>query len=420
MKSVRALWLRSRELQFTLLMVTVFVSGFALGSQYSISAAQGNTPIPPEAETLFEPFWQVYNLIQNDYLEPVAVETLLDGAINGMVDALDDEFSGYMNPEVYPLLNDDLSGEIEGIGVVIHTIEETGEIEVVNVLEGAPAMEAGIMPGDIFTAVNGEEVIGLSQLELAGKVRGAAGTPVTITMRRGEELIDFTMNRARIEIPTVESRLLEHNIGYIRLFEFNDDARAALDDALEELNAQQLNGLIFDLRGNPGGLLNSAIDIASAFLEDGVILIEDFGDGQEQTLNVNGNFSGVTVPLVVLVDETSASASELVAGALQDQGRATIIGETTFGKGTVQTWHALSNGGGVRLTIARWLTPNRHWIHEQGITPDIIVEWTPESYNDPNDIQLFAAQHYLESLVASEPEHDLCNSLAPCYTGGAF
>jgi carboxyl-terminal processing protease len=395
-----------RSLQISVLVVIIFAGGFVLGSQYSISAAQNDIQIPPEAEELFEPFWQVYNLIQSDYLDPVEPQVLLDGAINGMVEALDDQFSGYMNPEVYPLLNDDLSGEIEGIGVVIHTIEDTNEIEVVNVMEGTPAFDAGILPGDIFTAVNGEDVTDHNQLELAGLVRGAAGTLVTITMRRGEEMVDFTMTRAHIEIPTIESRILDDNIGYIRLFEFNAEARPALDEALEELDANQLNGLIFDLRGNPGGLLNSAVDIASAFLKDGIILIEDFGDSQEQVFNVNGNFSGLSVPLVVLVDETSASASELVAGALQDQDRATIIGEITFGKGTVQTWHELANGGGIRLTIARWLTPERHWIHEIGITPDIIVEWTPESYDDPNDIQLTAAQNYLESLVnepVSEP-----------------
>jgi len=399
------------QFKIGVVLVVVFVGGFALGSQFSISMAQNNTTMPPGTEALFEPFWEVYNLIQNNYLDPVQPEVLVDGAINGLMDSLHDQFSGYMNPEIYPLLNDDLSGEIEGIGVVIQTLEDTNEIQVVNVLESAPAMEAGIMPGDIFTAVNGEDITDLSQLELAGKVRGAAGTSITITMRRGEDLIDFTLERALIQIPTVESRLLNGDIGYIKLFEFNDDARPALDAALDELDATHLNGLIFDLRGNPGGLLNSAVDIASAFIQDGTILIEDFGDGQEQTLNVNGNFSGVTVPLVVLVDETSASASELVAGALQDQGRATIMGEVTFGKGTVQTWHELSNGGGVRITIARWLTPNHHWIHEQGITPDIIIEWTPESYNDPNDIQLLAAQHYLESLVTTDQEQDVHESL---------
>jgi carboxyl-terminal processing protease len=408
MNSIR---IHSRQLQIGFFLIVVFASGFALGSQYSVSMAQNNISIPPEAEALFEPFWQVYNLIQSDYLDPVEPQTLVNGAINGLMDSLGDQFSGYMDPEIYPLLNDDLSGEIEGIGVVIQTLEDTGEIEVVNILEGAPAMDAGILPGDIFTAVNGEDVTDFTQLELAGKVRGAAGTSVTITMRRDEELIDFTVNRARIQILTVESRLLDNNIGYIKLFEFNDDARSALDTALEELNANELNGLIFDLRGNPGGLLNSAVDIASAFLDDGVILIEDFGAGQEQTLNVNGNFSGVNVPMVILVDETSASASELVAGALQDQGRATIMGEITFGKGTVQTWHQLMNGGGVRITIARWLTPNRHWIHEQGIIPDILVEWTPESYNDPNDIQLFAAQRYLETLVTNEPALEQYESL---------
>ncbi len=403
MNSVRALLRRSRHIQVSLLLVLVFAGGFALGTQHAYTIAQQNTSVSPETEQLFEPFWQVYNLIQSDYIDRVDPHTLLDGAINGMVDSLGDQFSGYMNPQVYPLMKDDLSGSIEGIGVVIQTNEDSDEIEVVSVLQGAPAMQAGILPGDIFTAVNGEDVTGLNQLELAGKVRGAAGTSVTITMRRGEDLVDFTLTRAHIEVPTVTSRLLDDHIGYIRLYEFNSEARSALDDALNQLDASHLDGLILDLRGNPGGLLISAIDVASAFLEDGVVSIEDFGDGVEQTLNVNGHYTGLIVPMVVLVDETSASASELVAGALQDHGRATVIGETTFGKGTVQTWNELSNGGGVRLTIARWLTPNRHWIHEQGITPDITVEWTPESYDDPNDLQLRAAEDFLTSL-ASQPQ----------------
>jgi carboxyl-terminal processing protease len=154
-----------------------------------------------------------------------------------------------------------------------------------------------------------------------------------------------------------------------------------------------------DLRGNPGGLLTSVIDVTSAFLEKGVIVVEQFGDGREQVFNATGDYLDLKVPLVVLVDETSASASELMAGALQDHQVATIIGETTLGKGTVQTWASLVNGGGVRLTIARWLTPNRNWIHEKGVTPDLIVEWTPESYDDPNDPQLAAALDFLTSQV---------------------
>ncbi len=398
MSILRAVRQRLRPFQMSLALVGVFVAGFVIGNQYSVSQAQSDTQPTREASELFQPFWQVYNLIINEYVDTVEPEVLLEGAINGMIGALDDEFSGYMNPEVYPLMNDDLSGSVEGIGAVVETVDETQEIRIATVLEGSPAAAAGIRDGDVFVRVNGEEVAGWTQMELVAKVRGRAGTVVNLTLRRGDQLLDFSVTRARIEVPNVEQRLLESNIGYVKLRDFTADARKKLDEALETLDVNNLDGLILDLRGNPGGLLSTAIDISSAFIKDGVILQEDFGNGQEQIYNANGSYIGVSVPLVLLVDEDSASASELVAGALQDRGRATIIGETTFGKGTVQTWRELVNGGGVRLTIARWLTPNGNWIHGQGITPDIVVEWTPESYNDPDDPQLQAAINHLKSL----------------------
>jgi carboxyl-terminal processing protease len=347
--------------------------------------------------------WQVYNLIQSDYIDDVELSVLVDGATQGMVEALGDEFSGYMDPETYALLNDDLEGEIEGIGVVIRTVEETGAIEVVGVLEGAPAQQAGILPGDIFAEVNGQSVAGMTQLELATEVRGPEGTDVVITMERGDELIDFTITRARIVIPNVESEILEGEIGYLKLNQFSASARQDIDTALGEMDVNSLNGLVVDFRDNPGGLLNSAIDVASAFIEEGTIVTEAFGDDDEIVFDATGNYADVNVPIVVLVNEGSASASELVAGAMQDAGVATIIGETTFGKGTVQTWHELINGGGVRLTIARWLTPSGRWIHENGVVPDIEVEWTPESYEDEHDLQLQAALDFLrETVVAVE------------------
>jgi carboxyl-terminal processing protease len=400
MNGLRAVWQRTFKVQLGLLILVVFATGFVLGSQYSIGLAQStNDSVSAEDEAAFEAFWQVYRLIKFEYIDQIERAKLVDGAISGMVDALGDQFSGYMDAEIYPLINSDLSGEIDGIGVVIRTIEETNEIEIVNILKGTPAQAAGVKIGDIFIAVNGEEVIGFNQLELAGKVRGPAGTEVVITFKRGDEMIDLTMTRAHIAIPNIESKVLEGDIGYIKLYEFTDQARHQIDQALTGLKVNDLNGLILDLRGNPGGLLSSAINVGSAFIKEGVILYEDFGDGREQVFNADGSYSDIIVPIVVLVDETSASASELIAGALQDRNVATIIGETTFGKGTVQSWHGLVNGGGVRLTIARWLTPDRHWIHDQGVTPDISVEWNPEDPNDPNDLQIEAALDYFGSLV---------------------
>jgi carboxyl-terminal processing protease len=392
---------RSTHLATSALIAIVFVSGFVLGSQHSVGA-QSPFAAPPGVEEQFRPFWQVYNLIQDNYVDPEGDELdqtkLIDGAIKGMVESLGDEFSGYMDAELFPVVNQELEGEIQGIGVVIRTIEDTNSVEVVSVMVGSPAERAGILAGDIFAVVDGVDVLQTTQTELANYVRGPEGSTVNITMLRGEELVDFEVQRERIIIPMIESEVLEDNIGYIRLNQFGPSARRDIDAALETMAPETLDGLIFDMRGNPGGLLSTAIDVGSAFIEEGPIVIEDFGGGREQVLNANGNFLNLDIPVVVLVDEASASASELIAGALQDNDLATIIGEVTFGKGTVQTWQPLVNGGGIRLTVARWLTPNGSWIHRNGITPDYIVEWNPTSAAEAaDDIQLQAALDFLET-----------------------
>jgi carboxyl-terminal processing protease len=392
MKLLRAL--PQRVLPTTIMIVIVFAVGFIAGNQSNISFAQDITQPPAEAREAFAVFWQTYNLIQDDYLDEVPVERLVDGALTGMMNALDDEFSSYMDPELFPLLNQDLEGSITGIGVVIRT-NDAEQIEVVSILEGSPAAKAGVRPGDIFAVVDGQDMMGVSQGELAAVVRGPEGTTVDITFLRDGEMIDFTIPRARIEIPNIESELLDNNLGYVALNQFSPNAREQLQGAIEDLEYESLDGLIIDFRGNPGGLLDAAIDVASLLVNEGTILVEDFGTRQI-TLEARGNALDIDIPIVLLVDESSASASELVAGAWQDYELVTIIGETTFGKGTVQTWHTLVNGGGVRLTIARWLTPEGNWIHEQGITPDVLVEWTPLTDEEfDNDVQLQAAIDYL-------------------------
>lgn len=402
MNARRTFWGRFRPFQLSFIVIIVFVAGFALGNFHNISQAEGDTAPPPAAsDKSFEPFWQVYNLIQSSYLDPVDQNKLVDGAIKGMVDSLGDQFSAYMDPALYPVLNASLSGEIEGIGATVETDEQTKAVRVVSTMEGSPARKAGLQPGDVFTKVNGEDVTGLSQVELVVKVRGKAGTVVNLTMKRGDKSVDFEITRAHIDLPNVESRMLDNGIGYIRLRNFTPDARAKIDEALKQMDQSKLKGIVFDLRENPGGLLTSAIDVASAFIKDGTILVEDFGKGKQQTFTSTGNTIEPTVPMVVLVDKNSASASELVAGALQDRKRATILGETTFGKGTVQTWQELVNGGGVRLTIARWLTPNGHWIHKNGITPDIQVPWPTENRDEKNDPQLNAALDFFKSSVTT-------------------
>jgi carboxyl-terminal processing protease len=395
--------MRVRTLRAVLLVVMIFGMGFLVGNHNSLLRAQSDTTPPREAQRPFEAFWQVYNLIQDSYLDrdSISTEALVDGAIQGMMDVLGDDFSGYMDPEVFPYLNTDLSGEVEGIGAIVETLEGSTEIRIVSVFDGSPAQKAGIKAGDVFVKVDGIDVTKLGQFELVSKVRGPEGTVVLLTMRRGDELIDFKVTRAKITVPTVEYRVLDGGIGYIRLREFNQNAYQQIKDAIQDLKTSDLTGIVLDLRNNPGGLLSSAIDVASLFIPEGTILIEDFGNNNQEIFKARTDkYVELDVPLTVLVDETSASASELVAGALQDQGKATIIGVTTFGKGTVQTWQTLVNGGGVRLTVARWLTPNGNWIHENGITPDIIVEWPHEERNSDLDPQLEAAINYLKTETA--------------------
>lgn len=402
MTALQRIWARIRPLSISIVIVLVFVSGFVLGSQRNPLLAQGDTAAPADAAKSFEPFWQVYNMIHSNYLDrdKVLEGKLVDGAIKGMVDTLGDQFSGYMDPETYPLFNSDLSGEVEGIGAVVQTDEKTKEISVVQVLEGSPAEAAGLKSGDVFVKVEGEDVTQSTQFDLVRLVRGKEGTSVSLTMRRGEELLEFKITRAKITTPVVESKTLDNGIGYVKLRSFDVNAYKEVSSAIDKLGGKNLKGLVFDLRGNPGGLLNVAIDIASLFLKDGTILVEDFGNGNIQTYATNGKYLGYDIPLTILVDENSASASELVSGAMQDSGRAKLVGVKTFGKGTVQTWQQLVNGGGIRLTIARWLTPNGHWIHGNGITPDIVVEWAQENRDEKNDPQLKAA---IEALTTSSP-----------------
>lgn len=390
----------SSKVSAFVLIVAIFALGFALGSSQGILEAQAKRIIG-DTEDAFAPLFEVFDAIQARYIDKneIDVPTLVDGAIRGMVEALGDDFSGYLSPQAFNRFNSDMTGSVEGIGVVIRTIEATGEIEVVSVIEGAAARAAGVLPGDIFWEVDGRSVVGLNQTELADLVRGPAGTQVQIRFKRGDTFVDFTITRVRFSVPIIESRIVDNDIAYVKLSEFNSVAVDRIRDAVDALDVNSRRGLIFDLRGNPGGLLSSAVDVGSFFIEDGVLLYETFADGREEIFRANGKYGNISVPIVVLVDEASASASELVAGAMQVNGIATVVGEVTFGKGTVQTIQALSNSGALRLTIARYLLPNRSWIHKVGVTPDILVEWNPRTPEEMAgvDPQLQAAIDFLST-----------------------
>lgn len=368
--------------------------------------AEQQTATPDELETLFTPFWEAWNIVHNQYVEqPVDEEVLMQGAIRGMLEALGDEQTYYMEPELYQSESSSLQGQYEGIGAHVDT--EGDYLTIVSPIEGSPAEQAGLLPGDRIIAIDGEDMTGVAPEEARQKVLGPAGTEVTLTVaREGEsEPLKFVITRAEITIRSAEGKMLENQIGYVDINTFGERTTPELRDALDELLEQNPRGLIIDLRNNPGGYLTTAVEVTSEFVEDGVALYEVYGDGRRDTHRVLGNGRATDIPLVVLINEGSASASEILAGALQDYDRAKLVGVKSYGKGSVQNWVPLSNNqGAARVTIARWLTPNEQAIDNHvGLTPDIVVEMTQEDFEADRDPQLDAAMETLLAVLNGNP-----------------
>jgi len=347
---------------------------------------------PEEIE--FDIFYEAWELVDDNYDGPVPEnKEVLYSAIEGSLEALNDDYTRFIRPEVAARLREDATGDIEGIGAFVRENEE-GLFEIVRPIPGHPAEAAGILPGDIIVEVDGQDVTDLSFDEVILMVRGPRGTEVTVgVMRDGEEdLLNFTITRVRLENLTVEYEMLPDDIAYISLNDFNQKATEETLAAMEELFAQDPQALIFDLRDNPGGFLNQSVSIADLFLPENVVLYERNQNGLDQSFRTDDGDLAETIPLAVLVNPGSASASEIVAGAIQDHGRGIVIGETTFGKGSVQQVHRLSDGSEMRVTIARWYTPNNNTIEGEGITPDIEV---PMEFGAEEDIQLERAIEYI-------------------------
>jgi carboxyl-terminal processing protease len=363
----------------------LFMSGFLVGERL---AEQPGTPAG-RADS-FQPFWDTYQTIERRYAGgDIDEQALVRGAIRGMVEALGDPYSSYLTPEEYQTGLQDLSGQFEGIGAEIGTKSATGATSdcatlgpeciliVVSPIEGSPAEKAGLKAGDAILAVDGAGLDGLTVDGARDKVRGKKGTEVVLTIKRGTDTpFDISIVRDVIlQREVIQEDLANGTIGYIRVTGFSDNAAAQYHDALQADIAAGRKKLILDLRGNPGGYVTAARRIASEFIDAGPIFWEETADGKQEATDASegGLATDAGIKLVVLVDKGSASASEIVAGALQDRKRATIVGETTFGKGTVQQWIELPNTGALKLTIARWLTPDKRWIHQAGIVPDVPV-----------------------------------------------
>lgn len=380
------------------LMTVTFGAGYLAGNNDNTPAAAQDAG----TEELFEPFWEAWDLMHEFYVDPLDDTELMEGALVGMMAVPGDPNTDYMTPERYSRAREGLTGEYEGIGATVRKDEETGALTIIRPMPGSPAEAAGILPGDQVVTVNGENVTDLELEVIISMVKGPANTDVTLGILRGEENLELVVTRARIALPSVEHEVFDNNIGYVLLYNFGLSSASELAQTLDEMDAENLNGLILDVRGNNGGYLDVTLEIISMFISRGTIFIERGANGTEDKVQAFGNPLAPTVPMVLLTDGFSASASELLAGALQDHERATLIGTSTYGKGSVQTWRQLSNGGGIRITISRWFTPAGRSVEPDGINPDIEVEYIiPEEgalYDRANDNQIQAALEYLESV----------------------
>ncbi len=389
----------------------LFISGWTLGRQ---SAVTPGTPVNEAAA--FQPFWDTYRAVTDNYAGgPVDRKAIIEGAIKGMIAALGDPYSQYLTSDEFRATLRSISGEFEGIGATIGTVDAGGatsscttlgadcRLVVVAPLAGSPAERAGLKAGDVIEKVDGTSLDGLTVDAARDLVRGPKDTTVRLSVVRGGlPAFDIEVVRAVIVQQEVESRdLANGTIGYIRLAGFSDNAARQFDTVVAEDVANGRRQLILDLRGNPGGFVTAARDIASQFLANGTIFWQEDAAGNltETVAQPGGAATDSSIRLVVLVDGGSASASEIVAGALHDRGRATLVGSKTFGKGTIQQWTQLEgDSGGFRLTIAKWLTPDKTWIHGKGIEPDVAVTAAPTAPGD--DPALDAALNLLGAKAA--------------------
>lgn len=326
---------------------------------------------------------EVEGILEENFYQQVDRDTLENGAMEGMVNSLGDPYAAYMSPDDYQLyVQHHEEGAYVGVGVLLEP--KDGHLMVVRPLKDSPAQQAGIMAGDEIIAINGEEVAGKADGEAAALIRGEEGTTVDLTVRRGDQTIDYTLERKALEIPIVYEEMLDrqgHKIGYIALEEFSLDAGAKVQGALDRLVDQGAEAVILDLRNNGGGILDEAVNVSSVFIEDGTIVSVVGRDGDEQVYEARGD-ANETIPLVVLVNEFTASASEIVAGAVKDDSRGEIVGVKTFGKGVVQNLRPLSNGGAIKYTSGVYYTPTGTNINDIGIEPDVNVADNPDTSED--------------------------------------
>ncbi len=347
----------------------------------------------------FDRMAEVWKLLAREHIDgdSLDAEDLSDGAIRGMLDALDDPYAAYLTSDQFAVDSQDIKGYFEGIGAEVGMRD--GRITILAPMPDTPAEEAGIRPGDVILEIEGESTKGISIMEAVSKIRGEKGTDVMLLVLHINASQPDLLRITRGKIPLESARLLMQvgQIGHLRVFSFTGTTKDEIKKALERFERSKGVGLVLDLRNNPGGLLTSVVDVTSQFLDDGLVLYQIDAQGKRTDWDVKSGGEALDVPLVVLVNEFSASASEVLTGAFMDHGRATVIGTTTFGKGSVNNMWPLSDGSGINFTIARWFTPEGTVIEGEGISPDIIEE---RGEDDSEDVQLDRAIEVLKEQIA--------------------
>jgi carboxyl-terminal processing protease len=395
------------------LLLVGFFAGIAVGELKTENASSllgqgrlvnlGAEPATALTEDIdFANFWDVWEIVKARYVnQPVDELDMFYGAIEGVLASLDDPYSIYLDPEIAEQFASELSGTFEGIGAEIGIKQD--QLRIIAPLPDTPAEQAGLMAGDAILAINGDDTYGISIDEAVSRIRGEKGTTVTLLIgTEGLEPREVPIVRGTITVQSVRWEMVRHDgadIGVIRLFHFNETTGPAFNEAVRSILLENPDGVVLDLRNNPGGFLDTAVDVAGEWILRDVVVMEKFSDDSSRNYMSDGNARFSDVPTVVLVNGGSASASEIVAGALQHHGKATIVGEQTFGKGSVQDYMEFPDGSALKLTIALWLTPGGQSIEQEGITPNEEIELTLEDFENDRDPQYDKA---LELLSGKE------------------
>ncbi|RMD50420.1 S41 family peptidase [Candidatus Parcubacteria bacterium] len=394
-----------KRLIATIVLAIVFLSGYTVGNISALKAADNQSGDGVVLSGLklfsrsndldFDLFWNVWDLTKQLYYRDVDEQAMFYGAVSGIVESLDDPYSVFFTPEEAQEFNDDLNGTFSGIGAEIGKKDDY--IVVIAPLNNSPAKKAGLMAGDYIIAVDGEDIVGATTDYAVKLIRGEKGTDVTLTiLREGEDqALNITITRDEINIDSVTWEIRDDGIAVVNISMFNSDTTDLFRQAVQDIVSSGVDKMILDLRNNPGGLLTEAVNVAGFWVDGATVVQEKDGD-TVQSFNAGGTAWLKDMKTVVLVDGGSASAAEILAGALQDYGLATIIGEQTYGKGSVQEYYEFKDGSAIKITTAEWLTAKGRSINEVGITPDIIVPYTYEDYETGKTPQFDKALNYLK------------------------